>query len=443
MGDHDPTNKQTPPADTGQEEERPAYRPPAGISLEERLWNVLAVGRQLLTTSMLMTFAIEDIFAGRAVAWIASDGSARTLLRFIPGALVNDTIFVSPGSPEDRRRPVAWNPLKDTTPDERFQVAESVTAAFGSIYKQFWGPQSAMLLNAAVHANLDLGGSTLLGCLAMLANDGYRARVRRHIKDRGVRDWWENFERWPPQQKQGAVAPLQNKLGTIRSSWPLRNILCQARNKLELDDVFRGKILIVELKRAHLGSGEKVRLFGSLLLHDLMRAGLQRGTRGEPECFVYLNNAAAFAPDVIEDFVVGEASPFSVALATSHLDRLEERLERALLSACGTLIASRSSYADAETFYKHFGDLRMKEREFVDMTLNSLAVKTWSGQTFWDTFKRYPHQQFPKFGKTSSIIARSLDRYGTPRGKVERRIARWMRGLSQKPQSPPLVRRKR
>ena len=443
MGDHDPTDEHTPPADSGAEADRLAYIPPAGISLEERLWNVLVVGRELLTTSILMNYAIEDILAGRAVVWIASDGSARKLLEYIPGEWVNEVIFVSPGSTEDRRRPIAWNPLKDTTPDERFQVAEAVTAAFGSIYKQFWGPQSAMLLQAAVHANLDLGGSTLLGCLAMLSNESYRERVRRHIKDKGVRDGWENFERWPPQQKQGAVAPLQNKLGTIRSSWPLRNILCQARNKLVLDDVFRGKILLVELKRAHLGSGEKVRLFGSLLLHDLMRAGLQRGIQGVPECFVYLNNAAAFAPDVIEEFVVGEESPFSVALATTHLDRLEQSLERALLSACGTLIASRSSYADAETFFKHFGDLRMKEREFVDMGLNSLAVKTWSGQTYWDKFRRYPHQQFPKFGKACSIIARSLDRYGTPRAKVERRIAAWMRGLSAKPHSPPPARGKR
>jgi hypothetical protein len=85
----------------------------------------------------------------------------------------------------------------------------------------------------------------------------------------------------------------------------------------------------------------------------------------------------------------------------------------------------------------------MKEREFTGMTLNSLAVKTWSGQTYWDTFKRYPHQQFPRFNKDRAIIARSLDQYGTPRGKVERRIARWMRGLADKPLSPPLVRRKR
>ena len=443
MGDHDHTDANIPPADPREKEDAQVYIPPAGISLEERRWNVLAVGGQMLTNGILMTYAIEDILDGQAVVWIASDGSARTLLQYIPGDRVNDVIFLSPGSEEDRRRPTAWNPLKDTSPDERFQVAEAVTAAFGSIYKQFWGPQSAMLLQTAVHANLDFGGSTLLGCLAMLSNDTYRQRVRRRIKDKGVRDWWEDFERWPPQQKQGSIAPLQNKLGTIRSAWPLRNILCQARNKLVVDLVFRGKILIVELKRAHLGSGEKVRLFGSLLLHDLMRAGRQRAVQKEPKCFVYINNAAAFAPDVIEDFVVSEESPFSVAIATTHLDRIEEHVERALLSACGTLIVSRSSYADAKKFYNHFGDLRMKEREFVDMKWNDLAVKPWAGRSHWSTFTHFPHEQFAQFGKARSIIARSLDQYGTPRAKVERRIAGWMRRLSEKPESPPPARRKR
>jgi hypothetical protein len=186
------------------------YAPPGEVSREDRLWHVLAVGSERLTTAILMTYAVEDILDGQTVVWVASDGSARTLLKYIPGDLVNNVVFFSPGSPDDRQHPVAWNLLKDTLPDERYQVAEAVTAAFGSIYKQFWGPQSAMLLRTAVHGNLDFGGSTLLGCLAMLSNDAYRKQVRQRIKDQGVRAWWEEFERWPDQQKRNATAPLQN-----------------------------------------------------------------------------------------------------------------------------------------------------------------------------------------------------------------------------------------
>ena len=89
-----------------------AYTTPGGLRREERLSGVLAVGSDMLTTAMLMTFAIEDILDGQSVVWIGSDKSARTLLNYIPGDRVNDVIFFSPGSKEDRTRPTAWNLLK-------------------------------------------------------------------------------------------------------------------------------------------------------------------------------------------------------------------------------------------------------------------------------------------------------------------------------------------
>lgn len=427
----------------GNQHEPHHYITPGGLRREDRRENVLMVGKEVMTTAMLMTFAIEDILDGHSVVWVGSDSSSRRLLQYVPGDRVNDVIFFSPGSREDRRYPTAWNQLKNTPPDERYQVAEAITAAFGSIYKQFWGPQSALLLRSAAHANLDLGNSTLLGCLAMLSNERFRVMVRPRIKDPLVLAWWEEFERWPDQQKRAATAPLQNKLGPLLSAWPLRNILCQVKNKLAVDEVFNGKILIVELKATHLGSNEAVKLFGSLLLHDLIRAGFKQPSRTDPACYVYINNAAAFVPEVIEEFVIGAESTFSMALATTHLDRLQNDLEHSLMSASGTILASRSSYADAEKFYKHFGELRMKEREFVDLDWNQLAVKPWEGRPYWSTFNLFPHDQFAKYGKAHAIIARSLNRYGTPRAKIERKISAWQRRwLTGQPQSPSPFKRK-
>ena len=86
----------------------------------------------------------------------------------------------------------------------------------------------------------------------------------------------------------------------------------------------------------------------------------------------------------------------------------------------------------------------MKEREFVSMQWNELAVKLPVGRPYWSKIDVFPHQQFARFGKTRSIIARSLDRYGTPRAKVERKIRAWQRRwLAAGQQSPALSRRKR
>jgi hypothetical protein len=252
-----------------------------------------------------------------------------------------------------------------------------------------------------------------------------------------VRGWWDEFDRWPEQQQRAATAPLQNKLGALLASWPLRNILCQVRNKLEVGEVFQGRILVVELTAAHLGSKEAVKLFGSLLLYDLMHAGLKHEAYDAPRCFVYLPNAAAFSPEVLEELVAGAETSVSVALATTHLSRLESRLEQALMSACGAILASRSSYVDAEAMYKHFGELRMKEREFVSMGWNELAVKLPTGRPYWTTVDVFPHQQFAHYGKALSVISRSLDRFGTPRTKVERKIRAWQhRWMAAAPHAP-------
>jgi hypothetical protein len=124
---------------------------------------------------------------------------------------------------------------------------------------------------------------------------------------------------------------------------------------------------------------------------------------------------------------VGADLPFSISLATTHLDRLEHGLAQTLLGACGTILASRSSYTDAQTFYRYFGEITMKEREFAAMDWNELAVKPWTGRSYWSKFEVFPHAQFARFWKAESIIARSLNRYGTPRSKVERAIRTWYR----------------
>ena len=82
---------------------------------------------------------------------------------------------------------------------------------------------------------------------------------------------------------------------------------------------------------------------------------------------------------------------------------------------------------DAKRFHGHFGSLKMKEREFVDLGWNQLAVKLESGEPYWSSVERFPEEQFARYGKEGSVIRRSLDRYGTPRSKVERKIRSWQK----------------
>jgi hypothetical protein len=398
---------------------------PAGIRRAERLEHLLTVGRGPLTRDILLTFAVQDILEGFGAVWIGSERSAQTLLNFIPPQRIDDCIYFAPGN--HTKRPVAWNLLRNVPPDERHRIAGAVTGAFASVYRNFWGPQSDFLLRTAVQANLDLGDSTLLGVLPMLANTRYRQMVLKRIKDPFVLSWWQEYDGWKEDKKKDARGPLQNKLGALVTNVHLQNIIGQVKNRLDVGSALQGKIVIIALEDKHLSGQEMVRLFGSLLLYELIQAGYMADIQTDPHCFVYIEQAHTLASDVLQELTGAAHSPFSVALATTHMDRLDQGLERALMGTCGTILASRSSYADAERFHEHFGSLKMKEREFVDMAAGELAVKLPEGEPFWSEFEVRPDQQFMRFGRARSIVNRSLDRYGAPRAKVQREIKGWAR----------------
>ena len=398
---------------------------PAGIRRNERLEHLLAVGRSTLTRDILMTFALQDILEGLGVVWVGSERSVQTLLNFIPPQRIDHCIYFAPGN--HTKRPIAWNLLRNVPPDERFRVAGAVSGAFAGIYKDFWGPQSDHLLRTAVQANLDLGDSTLLGVLPMLNNRRYRQMAIKRIKDPFALAWWQEYEGWKEDKKKDARGPLQNKLGALVANVHLQNIIGQVKNRLEVGAALQGKILVVALEPKDLGNQEMVRLFGSLLLYELIQAGYRADTGADPACFVYIEQAHSLSPDVLQELTGAAYSPFSVALATTHMDRLDIALERSLMGSVGSIIASRSSYADAERFHEHFGSLKMKEREFVDMAVGELAVKLPEGEPYWSELALRPEEQFARYGKARSIINRSLDRFGSPRAKVQRPIKAWAR----------------
>jgi hypothetical protein len=69
----------------------------------------------------------------------------------------------------------------------------------------------------------------------------------------------------------------------------------------------------------------------------------------------------------------------------------------------------------------------MKEREFASLQWNEMAVKLESGDPYWTELRRFPEEQFARYGRAASCIRRTQDQYGTPRAKVERNIRAWHR----------------
>src|SRR5206468_286919 len=91
------------------------------------------------------------------------------------------------------------------------------------------------ILTNALRLLLDAPGSTLLGLPRLLSDAGYRKRLLAHVRDPMVANFWQReFAEYSQRYASEAIAPVQNKVGTLLSPPVLRNILGQTRSTLDV-----------------------------------------------------------------------------------------------------------------------------------------------------------------------------------------------------------------
>src|SRR5207244_2837811 len=100
----------------------------------------------------------------------------------------------------------------------------------------------------------------------MLVDRRYRRWVVDQIHDPVVRSFWtEEFESYDTRFLREAIAPIQNKIGQLLMSPPVRNVLGQVRRKIDPRFMMDHKrIFIANLSKGLLGE-DKANLLGSLL----------------------------------------------------------------------------------------------------------------------------------------------------------------------------------
>src|SRR5205823_14300714 len=97
------------------------------------------------------------------------------------------------------------------------------------------------------------------------------------VNDPVVRNFWQReFARMPSKLQAEALSPILNKGGAFVSSPLLRNVIGQARNRLDLRGVMDdGKVLLVNLSKGRIGD-DASSLLGSFLVTALQIAAMSR-----------------------------------------------------------------------------------------------------------------------------------------------------------------------
>jgi hypothetical protein len=405
---------------------------PFGISRLDQRQHIYVVGKTGSgKTTLLRNLIVQHIRLRHGVGLIDPHGDlANELLHLVPPGRADHTVYFNPS---DLEFPIGMNLLANVTPDARHLVASGVVGAFKGIWRDSWGPRLEYIFYNAVSALLDCGDATLLGVNRMLTDEAYLRSVIGQIKDPFIRTFWsEEYAGYDPRFRREAIAPIQNKLGQFLMNPVVRNILGQVKAKVSIPFIMdHERLFIANLSKGQLGH-DKANLLGSLLVTQFQLGAMARANRPEterPDFYLFIDEFQNFSTDAFAP-ILAEARKYHLCLVLSHqyIDQLSLSVRQAVFGNVGTLIAFRVGYADAEILEKEFGKT-FPAAVLADLDRYEAAVKLLEDGTNKTPFRAKMLPPFEnRVGRKHKLIARSRERFATPRAVVEEKLNRWMSG---------------
>jgi len=408
---------------------------PFGISAVDQRQHIYVIGKTGSgKTTLLRNMIVQHMALGHGVGLIDPHGDlAEELLHHIPPGRADHLVYFNPG---DLEFPIGLNLLANVAQDDRHLVASGIVGAFKGIWHDSWGPRLEYILYNAVSALLDCRDATLLGVNRMLTDEKYRARVIRQIEDPFTRAFWvEEYGGYDERFKREAIAPIQNKLGQFLLNPVIRNILGQVKTKVSIPFVMDNKqLFITNLSKGRLGH-EKANLLGSLLATEFQLGAMARANRPETDrCdfYLFIDEFQNFSTDAFAS-ILAESRKYRLCLTLSHqyIDQLSLPVRQAVFGNAGTLIAFRIGYTDAEIMEKEFAKT-FPPSVLADLDRYEAVVKLLEYGTNREPFRARMFAPLENsIGRKDKLIARSRERFATPRIKVEDKLNRWMTSIAR------------
>jgi hypothetical protein len=404
-------------------------REPFGILRDDARRHLLIEGKTGMgKTTLLHHLLTSAIRRGEGVGLIDPHGDlADAVLAQIPPSRTNQVVLFDVG---DTAYPLSFNVLACRNPGQRPLVASGVLSAFKKLYGDSWGPRLEHILRNALLTLLEVPGSSLVSVLRILSDATYRRGILGRVSDPVVRAFWEHeFAGLPPKIQAEAIAPIQNKVGHFVSSPLLRNILGQARSRLDLRRVMDdGQVLLVNLSKGRIGDDAST-LLGSLLVTSLQLAAMSRADVPEAErrdFALYVDEFQNFATDSFAT-ILSEARKYrlSLTLANQYLAQMDEATLAAVFGNIGTLIAFQVGAQDSRVLAEQLGgELREQDllqlpryRAYVRLLIDGRPSAPFSMQTIPPaSLKRDP-------GRPLVVRRYCRQRYAQAAARVEREIA--------------------
>lgn len=400
-----------------------------GIKLDDRRRHMYVVGKTGMgKTTLLENMVLNDIYAGHGVGLVDPHGDfAEKIINFVPPNRINDVVYFNPA---DINYPIGFNILETVNPEHRHLVASGLMGVFKKIWPDVWSARMEYILNNTILALLDYPGTTLLGINRLLAEEDYRDKVVKALKDPVVKAFWQTeFAGYSEKFRTEAVAPIQNKIGQFLSASVIRNIVAQVKSRINIREIMdEKKIFIMNLSKGRIGE-DNSRLLGGMLITKLQLAAMERVDLPESkrnDFFLYVDEFQNFATESFAN-ILSEARKYRLDLIMAHqyMEQLDEKVLAAVIGNVGTMVTFRVGSSDAEILAKEFIPTFVEEdlvnlpkyQIYLKLMIDGVASRPFSAETLGAI-------GFPT-NSSEKVIRVSRERYATAREKIEDKIMRW------------------
>lgn len=358
--------------------DRPVY-----LSEEDRRRHMYIIGRTGTgKTEFLKTLMLQDIMAGKGLAFIDPHGdAAEELLQLIPPNRAEDVIYFDPG---DVTRPCGLNMLQATTEEQKHFVTSSI---IGLMYKLFdpnrtgiIGPRFEHGVRNAMLTVMSVPGSTFVEVMRIMTDTEFLKEMLPKVTDPVVRRYWtDQIAQTSDFHKSEVLDYTTSKFGRFVTNKMMRNIIGQSQSSFDFRKVMdEGKILIVNLSKGKIGE-ENSDFLGLILVPQILAAAMSRSDVPEDQrrdFYLYVDEFQNFATDTFAD-ILSEARKYKLNLvvANQFIGQIGEELKNAVFGNVGTLTAFRVGITDANYLQHEFSPV-FGENDLVNIEARHAYIKT-------------------------------------------------------------------
>jgi CxxC-x17-CxxC domain-containing protein len=406
-----------------------------GIRRTDRRQHMYVIGKTGVgKTGFLKNMALQDVNNGQGLAIIDPHGEfVEEILDSIPPHRINDVVYFNPA---DMEFPVSFNIMDVPDPRYKHLIASGLIGIFTKIWANVWSARMEYILANCILALLDTPGTTLLGIPRMLVDRDYRQKIINNLKDPVVKSFWVNeYEEWESRYRNEAIAPVQNKVGQFLNVSFIRNIVGQAKNTIDIDDIMNNqKILLVNVSKGRIGE-DNAAILGAMIITKIQLAAMERVRIPEDErkdFYMYVDEFQNFATDSFVN-ILSEARKYRLDLIIAHqyvgqlVTDTSTAVRDAVFGNVGTMVSFRVGAADAEFLEQEFtpeflqNDLiRLSNRDiYIKLMIDGITSRPFSGRTITVA----PIDKDAK--KHEEIIRISRSKYAHTLKSVEEEINRW------------------